>query len=179
MFAPSQAMAGSWFLPGALLLTVLAVVWDLAVRRIPNAITLTAMAGGLAGHAIVHGGGGLAWSAAGLAVGLGLLLVPVLMGGMGAGDLKLLGALGAILGPRSVLEIALVSAVAGGFLALAVAFRRGVAGAALERAARLCLFWRRSSRAGGEETRPRLGSIPYGVAIGLGTWICVLGGGLF
>jgi prepilin peptidase CpaA len=178
MFAPSQAMAGSWFAPGALIITVLAVVWDLAVRRIPNAITMTAMAGGLAGHAILHGTHGIAWSAAGLAVGIGLLLLPVLMGGMGGGDLKLLGALGAILGPRTVFEIALIAGVAGGVMALAAAFYRGVAGAAFRRAMGLCLFWRRSGQAEAPSAPADLGSIPYGVAIGMGTWICLLGGGL-
>lgn len=179
----------SWYLPGVIALTVLAVIWDLAKRRIPNAITLTGMAMGLAGHAVMDGGRGLAWSAGGLAVGFGLLLVPVLMGGMGAGDLKLMGAVGALVGPGLALEIALVSGVVGGLLALAVALRGRVLRAALERAAQLCVPWRRNGekQAGehgnsgaSEIDRPRagdLGSVPYGVAIGVGTWICVLGKG--
>jgi prepilin peptidase CpaA len=175
-------MAVNWFLPGALAVTTLAVIWDLAERRIPNAITVAAMLGGLVGHALTGGIGGVGWSAGGLVVGLALLLVPALMGGMGGGDLKLMGALGALVGARQVFDIALLSGVAGGVLALAEALRRGVLKTALGRAAALCLPWRTGSKAGtsatGSGTVGELGSIPYGVAIGVGTWICVLRGGL-
>lgn len=177
-----ESMLGGGFPLAALLLTAMAAGWDLAVRRIPNALTVTAMAAALAAHAAANAGGGLAgsvggfaWSAAGLAAGTGLLLIPALFGGMGGGDLKLMAALGAILGPHSVLDIALVSAVAGGFLAFAAAVRRGVVRAALARA----LGLRRRRRAPNPASpRPgALGTIPYGVAIAVATWICVLAGG--
>ncbi len=171
-------MGGSWFLPGVLLLTVVAAIWDLAERRIPNALTVAAMIAGLAGHALAGGKGGLGWSAGGLAVGFALLAVPVFMGGMGGGDLKLMGAVGALVGPRLALDIALISGIAGGVLALAEVLRRGVLKAALARTVALCTPWRRnraeSGTSGGQVGE--LGSIPYGLAIGVATWICVLRG---
>jgi prepilin peptidase CpaA len=178
-----ESLPAGPFAFGALLLTAVAAGWDLSVRRIPNAITITAMLLGLSGHLAVGGGSGLVWSAAGMAVGLGILLLPFLFGGMGAGDLKLMGALGALLGPGPVFEIALVSAMAGGLIALLVAMRRGVAGAALERS--LGFLRPRSwavAASSPQASAPlpgALGTIPYGVAIGVGTWICTLGGGLF
>lgn len=171
------ATVNELFLPGAFVLTALAVIWDLARRRIPNHLTLTAIAAGLAGHALASGLGGLAWSGVGLAVGLGLLLLPFLSGGMGAGDVKLMAALGAIVGARSVFEIALLSAVVGGALAFATALRDGKAREALARAFALCMPWRRAVSGTSLKTG-ELGSIPYGAAIAMGTWIWMLSGGI-
>ncbi len=169
------------FLLGALVLTLIAAGWDLATRRIPNLLTMTAMALGVAGHLVMGRETGLAWSLAGLCVGLGLLLVPALIGGMGGGDLKLMGAVGAIVGPLAVFEIALVSAVAGGILAFAVALRRRVARAAFRQAFALVRPGSSSDAAcSPDDAAPApgaLGTIPYGVAIGLGTWVCLLGHG--
>ncbi len=170
------------FLLGALALTLIAAGWDLASRRIPNLLTVTGMALGLGGHLAWQREVGLAWSIAGLAVGLGLLLVPVLLGGMGAGDLKLMAAIGSLVGPASVFEIALVSAVAGGCLAIAVALHRKVARAALRRAfslMRIRLPATATSTASAAPAPGAFGTIPYGVAIGVGTWLCLLGGGPF
>jgi prepilin peptidase CpaA len=167
---------------GALALTLLAAGWDLASRRIPNLLTVTVMALGLAGHLAMQREAGLAWSLAGIAVGLGLLFIPCVLGGMGGGDLKLMGAVGSLVGPASVFEIALVSAVAGGVIALGVALHKKVARAAFSQV--LSVVGIRSRPAAGPDqavapARGALGTIPYGVAIGVGTWFCLLGPGPF
>ena len=103
-----------------LIILALAVVWDLSSRKIPNALTIPAAAGGLVFHLATKGVPGLKFSSLGFAVGLGIFLVPYMLGGMGGGDVKLLAALGAWLGPKSILIAALYTGVAGGLLALGV-----------------------------------------------------------
>jgi prepilin peptidase CpaA len=169
------------FSVGALVLSVIAAGWDIATRRIPNLLTLGAIGCGLVGHLTLTHGHGLAWSAAGLTVGLGLLLPPALLGSLGGGDLKLMAALGALLGPGAAFEIALVAALAGGVLALVVALRRRQAQTALRQV--VVFARRRPSSVTDDGSKPAapvsVGTIPYGVAIGAATWICLLGGGPF
>jgi len=97
----------------------------LKARRVPNALTFGAAFLGLAMHAVLTGWFGLAFALSGWAVGL-LLFFPVFaLGGMGAGDVKLLAAFGAWLGPWGALWTALYGALAGGLMALVVVLARG------------------------------------------------------
>jgi prepilin peptidase CpaA len=100
----------------------IAVFADLKTRKIPNLLTFPMLLFGLVYHGITSGLGGLAFSAAGAAVGLGVFLIPYVMGGMGAGDAKLMGAAGAILGPKGVLIAALMSIIAGLVYAIVLLF---------------------------------------------------------
>jgi prepilin peptidase CpaA len=182
LFDATAALTAGPLVLGALVLSLIAAGWDLASRRIPNLLTVTGMAVGLAGHVVLEREAGLAWSLAGLLVGLGLLLLPCIVGGMGGGDLKLMGALGALVGPASVFEIALVSAVAGGVLALGVALHRKVVRAAFRQAFAALGLQTGPATAphfSAPPARGALGTIPYGVAIGAGTWFCLLGHGPF
>lgn len=97
-----------------------AVVTDLRRRRIPNALTVPAVVVGLAANAFVAGLAGLGWATAGLLIGGSLFLVPVTLGGMGAGDLKLLAALGALGGPGFAVWCAIYASIIGGVMAVAV-----------------------------------------------------------
>jgi len=63
-------------------------------------------------------------SVIGLLIGIALMLPGHLLGATGAGDVKLMGAIGAIIGPALVFSAFLFSALAGGVLAVAVALRR-------------------------------------------------------
>jgi prepilin peptidase CpaA len=108
----------------ALLLT-LAAIRDIQTHRIPSGIPAAGLAAGLAGH-VWHGGGpGLVWSLAGIAAALPLLL-PYAAGALGAGDVKLLMAVGALTGPFFLLWTLLGTIFAGALLAVAWAARRGV-----------------------------------------------------
>jgi prepilin peptidase CpaA len=102
-----------------------AVVTDVRTRRIPNWLT-GAIAG--AGFGLAFGGGSVTpWQAAlGVALGLVLMLPGHVIGATGAGDVKLMAAVGAFLGPGLVFRAFLYSALAGGVLAIAVAMRRGM-----------------------------------------------------
>jgi prepilin peptidase CpaA len=102
-----------------------AVITDVRTRRIPNWLT-GAIAG--AGFGVAFGGGGVTpWQATlGLLLGLALMLPGHMIGATGAGDVKLMAAVGAFLGPGLVFRAFLYSALAGGVLALVIATRRGL-----------------------------------------------------
>jgi prepilin peptidase CpaA len=112
---------------GALVATVI----DLRTRRIPNALTAS-MAGlgvGLAASGV--SGVSVGASVAGLALGLALMMPGHALGATGAGDVKFMGAVGAVVGPGMVVTAFLFTAIAGGVLALAVAAQRQRLGATL------------------------------------------------
>ena len=91
----------------------IATIQDLKTRKIPNLLTYPVMLFGLVYHGVLSGLMGIGFSAAGLAIGIGLFLIPYLMGGMGAGDAKLMGAAGAILGFKGVIIAAVMSILIG------------------------------------------------------------------
>lgn len=116
--------------PGApqlavVVVAVLAAASDLRSRRLPNALTFGAAAVALAVHFALSGWSGLGFALAGWALGLAVFLPVYALGGMGAGDVKLLAAFGAWLGPIGALWTALYGAIAGGVLALVVSVAHG------------------------------------------------------
>jgi len=90
---------------------------DVRTYRIPNLLTYPAMLIALIYHTLTGGVNGLTFSSLGLVVGIVVFSIPFLMGIMGAGDAKLMGAVGAVLGSRGVLNACLFTAVAGGIFA--------------------------------------------------------------
>jgi len=103
-----------------IVIAILALVTDLRSRKVPNVVTFGAAGAACLFQLATGGWHGLLWACAGWVVGVGLFLPFFLLGGMGAGDVKLLGAFGAWLGPLGALWTALFGALAGGVLALAV-----------------------------------------------------------
>ena len=99
---------------------VVAAITDLRTQKIPNLLTFSTMFLGLVYYSITNGWNGLLFSFEGLLLGIGVLIVPYLMGGMGAGDAKLMGAIGAIIGPKGVLLASLFTAIVGGVYALTI-----------------------------------------------------------
>jgi prepilin peptidase CpaA len=81
-------------------------------------LTLPTMVLALAYHGTMNGLDGLLFSSGGLLLGVAIFIPPYLMGGMGAGDVKLMGAAGTVLGPRGVFNVAVFTAVIGGIYAL-------------------------------------------------------------
>jgi prepilin peptidase CpaA len=93
-------------------------------------------------HAYTSGLTGAGWALAGWFVGV-LFFMPIFaLGGMGAGDVKLLAALGAWLGPGPIVWVALFSLVAGGVLGLLVALGHGYMTQALTNIWWMFRFWR-------------------------------------
>jgi prepilin peptidase CpaA len=91
---------------------------DTLYSKIPNILTLPLIIIGLVTNIAISGLPGIVYSMTGFTVGLALLFIPFLMGGMGAGDVKALAALGALLGPGKTFQIFLYMGMIGGLLGL-------------------------------------------------------------
>jgi len=113
------------------------VVVDLKTRRVPNVITFGTAAMGLMLAATHVSRVSVPAALAGLAVGLALMLPGHVLGATGAGDVKLFGAVGTLLGPTGMLVAFVYTALTGGLLATAVAIRRRRLNLTLERTASL------------------------------------------
>jgi prepilin peptidase CpaA len=127
-----------------LLISVAACVTDLSTRRIPNLLTFSAALAGLAFQIWSNGLSGALLAGGGWLTGLAMFLPFFALGGMGGGDVKLLAALGAWLGPYETISLALYSAAAGGALALVVALGRGYLRTALANIVAMLRFWQMS-----------------------------------
>lgn len=102
------------------LIAALAVWFDCKERRIPNPLVFTGMIVGLIIGLISGGIKGFGMSCLGMVVGVGILFIPFALGWIGAGDVKLLGAIGAILEARGAAVSMLYGAVVGGLISLII-----------------------------------------------------------
>jgi prepilin peptidase CpaA len=109
----------------ALALTSVAGVIDWRTRRIPNWLTVPALLAGIGINSLLLGWRGTGSSLEGAGLALGILLPLVLLRALGAGDWKLMGAAGAILGPARLFVLLLVSIFAAGLMALVEVVRQG------------------------------------------------------
>jgi prepilin peptidase CpaA len=125
----------------ALALGSIACVTDVRSRRIPNLLTFGGAAAGLLFHAIYPGSAGLMSAVEGWLIGAAFFFIPFALGGLGAGDVKLLAALGAWLGPAEIIRAGVYAALAGGVLALVVALGRGYLRKALSNIWLLLCHW--------------------------------------
>ena len=106
-----------------MLATIPAVIagWtDWHTRRIPNRLTVPALFFGIAVNTLALGWAGAKMSLLGAGLGLGLLLPFVLLRSLGGGDWKLIGALGAFLGPPRLINVLLITVLTAGLMALVV-----------------------------------------------------------
>lgn len=108
-------------------LLCICVATDIWKRKIYNAVLLPILCAAIVLQIETSGLPGLEKSLIGMAGGLGILLIPFLFGGMGAGDVKFLAVIGAIKGMTFVFMSALYMALAGGIMALLVIlFHKGM-----------------------------------------------------
>ena len=101
-------------------LVVTAAVWDLRSRRIPNWLSLAGLVCGVSLNSFLYGWAGLMQSLEGMAFAFGVYFVLYLARAMGAGDVKLMAAVGSFVGPNDWLLIFLITAVLGGAIAVVV-----------------------------------------------------------
>jgi prepilin peptidase CpaA len=151
-----------------------ASVMDIRSRRIPNVLTATMAGIGIGLAATGVSGVSVGASMAGLALGLALMLPGHALGATGAGDVKLMAAVGAIVGPALVLSAFLFTAIAGGVLAIAVAARRRSLGVTFVGTGRLIAApadARQQLEAAGGSS-----SFAYGPAIAIGSVLAALMG---
>lgn len=103
------------------------VVTDLKSRKIYNIVIFPSYILALVINTIINGWSGIAFSLLGFLCGFALLLIPYLMGGMGAGDVKLLALIGALKGASFVFITSIYMAIIGGVIGLLILlFRKGV-----------------------------------------------------
>jgi prepilin peptidase CpaA len=155
---------------------VFAAVIDLRERRIPNWLTLGATAAGLAFHLWTSGLSGLLFSAGGWVTGVAIFFLPFALGGLGAGDVKLVAALGAWLGWQDTVWLGLYTGAAGGLLAIVVSLASGYMQQAFSNIWLLLMHWRVAGLRPLPEMTIHHGSGPklaYGVAILAGTMVTV------
>jgi len=148
-----------------------AVVTDVRTRRIPNWLTGSMAA---AGFGIAVGGGQVTpmQAALGMLIGLLLMLPGHVIGATGAGDVKLMAAVGAVVGTSSILRVFLYTAVAGGVLAVLIAVRRRRLRQTVIETTRLV-----TAPAGARvaiEASDRANRFAYGPAIAVGTLISLV-----
>jgi len=154
-----------------------AACWfDVRTRRIPNLLTFGAAIAGIVYAIFAHGTAGLFASIAGWLVGCALFLPFFLLGGMGAGDVKLIAAIGSWLGPVVAFWVALYAMMAGGVMAVVLALATGYLRQALTNLSLLLMHWRvvgvrpLSELTLSEARGPRL---PYALPITVGTVVAL------
>ena len=113
------------FTAAALLCAGVASVHDVRERRIPNLLTGPALVLALGGHLVFGGWGGLLGSAAAGLLAGALLLLFFMAGGMGAGDVKLMAAVGCLVGLPPLGLVLFATAVCGALFGLFLALRHG------------------------------------------------------
>ena len=123
-------------------IALVACVTDLRSQRIPNILTFGGALAGVVFHTMIGAGEGFLSSVSGWAVGVAVFMLPFALGGMGAGDVKLVAALGAWLGPMDTLWLGMYTALAGGVAALGLALVRGYLRQALSNIYMLLMHWR-------------------------------------
>lgn len=156
------------------LVLLICVITDIRNRKILNVVTLPAVVIGIVYHSWMSGWNGFLFSGTGFLVGLALLLIPYLLGGMGAGDVKLMAAIGALTGAYFVFYAFFYTAIAGGIIAvLLLLYRQKLLYTLKQIVWNIWILsnWKMSN---GD---PALVSFPYGVAIALGTLVAGVWGG--
>lgn len=156
-----------------------AMITDLRSRRIPNFLTLPAFTIAIVLRLVFQG-----WLGFGLALG-GAVLAPLLLlvmhggKGLGMGDIKLAMAIGAILGPVLAATTMIVTAVVGGFMGVAMLLKRGGIFSDFFSTLLIGLPFvkkvgaRRVADAADGGSTPAALTMPYGVALGMGSLITV------
>lgn len=125
----------------AICVAFIACVTDVRAQRIPNLLTFGAALAALIVHGVDAGRAGVGMAIGGWVSGTALFLPFFLLGGMGAGDVKLLAALGAWLGPHDIFWLAIYASLAGGVVAVIVAVWHGYLGHALRNVRSILMFW--------------------------------------
>ncbi len=153
-------------------LAIIITYYDVRYRRIPNPFVLATLAGGVAINSIFGGLAGLYGSLAGCALAFTLMFLLHVFGAMGAGDVKLFAAIGAVTGAPLVLQTFVVVILTGGLLALVSIVRAGIVINTMQRVLQIFV----GMLPGWEMPRfavpaDRRHTVPYGVAITIGSII--------
>jgi prepilin peptidase CpaA len=157
------------------LLLALWMAWnDIRSNRIPNYLTLGCALAGLGFQLGFHGLAGLADGLLGMVLGFGLLILFYWLGGMGAGDVKALAALGTWLGPWQTLYLFVYMAFSGLLVILVFLWWKGLLWEKIRRLWQILVSWillrshHSTSTASDSPPAKKKEGIPYGAALALG-----------
>jgi prepilin peptidase CpaA len=103
-----------------IIVLLICLITDLKSRKIYNNVLFPTLVLAFVGNFMISGWSGLSASFLGFLLGLAILLIPFLLGGMGAGDVKLLAVIGALKGSAFVFSAAIYMALVGGIIALVI-----------------------------------------------------------
>ncbi|HJT27647.1 MAG TPA: A24 family peptidase [Pyrinomonadaceae bacterium] len=153
-------------------MAIFIVYYDVRYRRIPNMLVLSLLIGGLTINISFGGLNGALTSLEGLALAFLPMLLIHMFGAMGAGDVKLFGAVGSVIGVSMVPMTFVVVVMLGAVLAIYTMLRSGTIFSTLHGVLRIFV----GIMPGWEMPRfaippDRKHTIPYGVAIMLGSLI--------
>ncbi len=160
-----------WFV--AVVLVVAAVI-DGMILKVPNWLTFPFIACGWIHWTMTAGVSGLGWSLLGTFVGMMLLLVLRNVGGMGAGDVKLLAGVGAWLHTEITLYAFAATAIVGGVMAIVMIYRSGQWEKHLAMAYRILNEWQTVKKPSelasiARERKPTMTLLPYGIPMAIGS----------
>ncbi|KKK36319.1 peptidase A24 [Mesobacillus campisalis] len=163
------------------LITVLLICLytDIRSRKILNIVTIPTIVFSMVINVLGGGIEGLLYSGKGFFVGTGLLLIPYLLGGLGAGDVKLMAAIGALMGANFVFYSFIYTALIGGAIAIALIVKERGFWYPLKNLLFNLTFLRGNlgSMIITSDKKTSSISFPYGVAIVLGTFCTLIWGG--
>jgi len=151
------------------IILLVACITDVIYRRIPNVVTYTTIIFALLVYYLNDGLSGFFFSLSGMAIGC-VFLVPYAMGGMGAGDVKLMCAVGAVLGPAHTGIALLFIALAGGVFAIGLMLYHRIFKETMSRMLQPFVMpgYMRAQR---NAKTDKKNSIPYAVAITAGFFL--------
>jgi len=156
----------------ALALAITAAIFDVQQHRIPNRLTYTGIVLGVVLRGLLFGWKGLASAGEGLLIAGGIMFLFYAVRAMGAGDVKLMAAIGSLVGPGHAVVVLLATAIFGGVMGIFYAVYRHRMGETIKNLGSVLWFHARS----GLQTHPDLNldnpaalRMPYGLAIATGT----------
>ena len=156
----------------ALALAITAAVFDVLQHRIPNWLTYPGIVLGVVLRGVLFGWKGLGSAGEGLLLTGGIMFLFYAVRAMGAGDVKLMAAVGSLVGPGQAIVVLLATAICGGVMAIVYSVYRGRMGATIRNLGSVLWFHARS----GLQAHPELNldnpttlRMPYGLAIATGT----------
>jgi prepilin peptidase CpaA len=172
--AYGAAIAGHWTVWLVAVVLILAAVIDGFELKVPNWVTFPFIMTGWVYSTVAFGWEGLGWSMLGTVVGLALLMPAYAIGGMGAGDVKLLAGVGAWMYSVHTLYAFAATAVVGAILAVLMVLLRK---AWKKHASQFWLILNEIMIVGNPEKlsaiaaerKPTMLLLPYGIPIAIGT----------
>ena len=153
------------------------MISDLRARRIPGSLSAAGLLGGIAIHCLYFSVAGLWASLTGLVLTGGVLFLPFAMGGIGGGDVKMMAAVGALMGPLPALAALVIGMILGGVIMAAHLARLGLLMEKLAATRNLVLAavgTRSFSPLQLSPHAPEAVTLPYSIPLGLGTIAVVL-----